>query len=185
MMNSHTHTHRQTQSPSQTQSQNEQSPSHTQTQNSQQSDSQKQYEAQKTPCKDKDKDVDKDIHTESESQSPTVNRSQRATNRDAKKRAIERGKSFLNNLRQGGAEAAEPEEKKPKTRTSFIWKYVVQVTTLDKDGQEVQKNRCSFCGDKFACKGGNTTTTRKHLFDEHFALLDENDIPGLQPELNL
>ena len=46
--------------------------------------SQTQYETQKTPCKDKDKDVDKDIHTESESQSPTVNRSQRATNRDAK-----------------------------------------------------------------------------------------------------
>ena len=105
------HIHRQTQSPSQTQSQNEQSPSHTQSQNSQQSDSQTQYETQKTPCKDKDKDVDKDIHTESESQSPTVNRSQRATNRDAKKRAIERGTSLLNNLRQAGAEAAEPEKK--------------------------------------------------------------------------
>ena len=89
----------------------------------------------------------------------------------------------MDKLRQCGAEAAEHEEKKPKT--SFIWKYVVQVTTLDKNGKEVQKNKCNFCGDKFECKRGNTTTTRKHLFDEHFALLDENDIPGLQPELNL
>ena len=93
--NEQSHTHRQTQSPSQTQSQNEQSPSHTQSQNSQQSDSQTQYETQKTPCKDKDKDVDKDVHTKSESQSSTVNRSQRATNRDAKKRAIERRKSLF------------------------------------------------------------------------------------------
>ena len=73
-------------------------------------------------------------------------------------------------------------KKKTRNRTSFIWKYVVQVTTLDKDGQEVQKNRCSFCGDKFACKVGSTSTTRKHLLEEHFAKLDKNDIPGLQNE---
>ena len=70
------------------------------------------------------------------------------------------------------------------TINSFIWKYVVQVTTLGKDGQEVQKNRCSFCGDKFACKGGNTSTTRKHLLNEHFTLLDRNDIPGLQMRMD-
>ena len=143
---SHTHTHRQTQSPSQTQSQNEQSPSHTQSQNSQQSDSQTQYETQKTPCKDKDKDVDKDIHTESESQSPTVNRSQRATNRDAKKRAIERGTSSLNNLRQGGAEAAEPETKKKIEIDQVLFgnmlcksQYLIRMVRR-------KKNRCSFCG---------------------------------------
>ena len=57
----------------------------------------------------------------------------------------------------------------------------MQFTVLDKNGQE-EKNRCSFCGNNFACKGGNTSTTRKHLLDEHFALLDRNDIPGLQNE---
>ena len=46
----------------------------------------------KTPCKDKDKDVDKDIHPESES--PTVNRSQRSTNRDAENVQLKEGKVF-------------------------------------------------------------------------------------------
>ena len=97
-------------SQSQTQSQIIQSPSYTQSENSQQSESQTQYETQKTPSKDKD--VHKDLHTESESLSPTVNRSQRAHKRDAKKRAIEKGKSLLNNQSQGVAEAGEPETKK-------------------------------------------------------------------------
>ena len=80
---SHTH--------SQTQTQNEQqSPSQTQTQNYQQSNSQTQHEAQRTPSKDKDKDEDKDMHPDS----PTVHRSQRARNREAKKRAFERGIFF-------------------------------------------------------------------------------------------
>ena len=92
--------------------------------------------------------------------SPTVNRSQRARNREGAKRAFERGKSFLNIQRQ---DRSEPEEKKPRNRTSCIWKYVEQVTALDRKGNKVEKYQCNICGDKFACKADNTTTTRKHF----------------------
>ena len=72
--------------------------------------------------------------------------------------------------------------KKPKTKTSLVWKYVEQITTLDRKGEEVTKNKCNFCGELFACKGGNTSTTRKHLFGLHFEQMDKNDIPGLAEE---
>ena len=74
-------------------------------------------------------------------------------------------------------------QKKTRIKKSFIWKYVTQVTEINNYGQEIPKNRCSFCGTNFACKGGNTSTTRKHLLEYHFALLDKEDIPGLQNEI--
>ena len=118
--------------------------------------------------------------------SPLLERSQRAQKRgaarDERATAYKREKTLLDNQALGGN---RPKPNVPKTEestktpkhSSFIWKYIQQVSVTDpKSGKSVTKNQCNFCKELLACEGSSTSGTKRHLVNIHFAMLDKKDL---------